>query len=122
MISSGLLLLGVIQTGTGLTALFSYKKDEMFGVKTLKGDLAVHRYMLVSLWLSVGILYLLGAFYQTFTLAALVLGIINVLFEIIGYWLGFKNNKRYWWYPYAGTAVMGAAALLCAFELYKIIT
>lgn len=117
MISYGLLLLGVIQIFTAFSTFFSYTKDEIFGIRTLKDDMAVHRYMLTSLWISVGVIYLLGAFYNTFTVTALLLGIINITLEIIGYWFGFKHNRKFWWYPYAGTGLMGSVGVLCLMEL-----
>jgi hypothetical protein len=119
MISFGLLLLGLIQIVTGISSFFSSSKDEIFGVKTLKADLSVHRYMLTSLWISVGIIYLLGAFNRSFTLTASLLGVLNVAFEIIGYWAGFRNNKKFWWYPYAGTFLMGFCGILCFLYFFE---
>ncbi|MHC1683383.1 MAG: hypothetical protein AB6733_10585 [Clostridiaceae bacterium] len=117
MISLGLFILGIIQIVTGISMFLSAYKDEMFGVKTLKGSLSLYRYMLTSLWISVGIIYLAGAFINIFTIAALSLGVMNVVFEIIGYWTGFMGNKKYWWYPYAGTLVMGIPGVLCIIKL-----
>jgi ABC-type phosphate/phosphonate transport system permease subunit len=114
MISFGLLLLGIIQIFTGTSMFYSTSKDEILGVKTLKGDLSIHRYMLTSLWISVGIIYLIGAFNKNVAITASLLGTLNVIFEIIGYWFGFRFNKKFWWYPYAGTMLMGFCGVLCA--------
>ncbi|MGL5641509.1 MAG: hypothetical protein ACRDDM_04530 [Paraclostridium sp.] len=113
MISFGLLLLGVTQIVTGISMFISSYKEDIFGIKTLKGDLSIYRYMLTSLWISVGIIYLIGAFSKNFALAASLLGILNVIFEVIGYWAGFRNNKKLWWYPYIGTIFMGISGVLC---------
>lgn len=117
MISFGLLLLGAIQIFTGISMFFSSYKDEILGVKTLKGDLSIHKYMLTSLWISVGIIYLIGAFNKSFAVPASLLGVLNATFEIIGYWAGLKNNKKFWWYPYVATALMGFCGVLCLLYL-----
>lgn len=116
--SIGLLLLGIIQLGTCITMLFFPKYADQFGIPALTGKLSIYRYMLSSLWLSVAIVYFLGAFNPAFTLLASILGVLNAAGEIAGYWKGFRNNKETKHFPVYGSLCMGIPAVLCLFNIF----
>lgn len=104
----GLLLLGIIQLGTGISMFFSVGKKHIFGIATLPKQYSTYRYMLTSLWISVSFMYFIGAINPVFTMGASLLAIINVLLEIGGYWL----SKLPRWYQISGTIVMALAGFM----------
>lgn len=116
----GLIILGIIQIITAIMFLTATKKDEILGLKVLTKDLSVYRYLLSSLWISVSLIYLLGAFNTAYFIGATTLGIVNIILEIISYWAGFSKNKNLpKWYPPFGTIVMSIPLILMVLNLLK---
>ena len=99
MIQIGLVLIGAIQIFTAISTLFSYKTRSILGIPTLRDDYSLYRYMLTALWLSVGIVYLVGASNSRVIFGAALLAIFNSIFEIVGYW----NSKLPLWYKNLAT-------------------
>lgn len=99
MIHLGLVFIGAIQIFTAISTLFSNKTGSILGIPTLRGDFALYRHMLTALWLSVGIIYLVGAFNSRVIFGASLLAILNSIFEIVGYW----NSKLPLWYKNLAT-------------------
>jgi polyferredoxin len=87
MENGGLLILGLIQLSTAITMFLSVNQTHIFGIVTLPRNFSIYRYMLTALWMSVSIVYFAGAFSPVFTKGASLLAVINVLLEIIGYWM-----------------------------------
>lgn len=119
----GKLALGIlagIQIFTGLSMFFSSKQDEIIGIKMLTKELSIFRYLLSSLWISVSVIYVLGVFDKAFFMGATILGIVNIVLEIISYWAGFgKMRNLPKWYPWVGTIVMSIPLVLMVFNLMK---
>ncbi len=114
----GLIFLATIQIITGISMFFSNKKVEMLGIKTLAGEQSIFRYLLSSLWISVSVIYVLGALNTIYFMGAAVLGIVNISLEIVSYWIGFSKNRNIpKWYPPVGTMVMGIPLVLIVLEL-----
>lgn len=114
----GLITLSIIQIITAIMFLASSKKDEILGMKVLTKELSVYRYLLSSLWISVSLIYLLGAFNTAYFIGATTLGIVNIILEIISYWAGFSKNKNLpKWYPPVGTIVMSIPLILMVLNL-----
>ncbi len=106
----GLLFLGIIQIGTGLL-IFS-KKNDFFGVAALPSSLSHYRYMLTSLWVSVGFVYAVGAFANVIEPGAVLLAIVNVILEVAGYWMAARSGIMPKSYAALSTLIMGTAGLL----------
>ncbi|TSI03940.1 hypothetical protein [Lysinibacillus sp. BW-2-10] len=120
LITTTLLLLGLIQFLTAFAMFFSYqqKGNSFYGVKApnvenLNEKQSIFRYMLSGLWLSVSIIYFVGAFNPNFTSAACLLAVMNTSLELVGYWLGRIPR----WIPIGGTFVFGAIAIICLFHI-----
>lgn len=117
----GLIILAAIQIYTSISMLFSSRKDEILGIKTLSEDMSIFGYLLSSLWLSVSVIYVLGILNPAYLMGAVVLGIVNITLEIVCYWGGFsKNRKIPKWYPPVGTIVMGIPLILIILYLLRI--
>lgn len=119
MESVGLLILAIIQLITAVIILFWPMQSEAFGIKALVNENSIYRYLLASLWGSVTIIYFLGSFNDNYTETALLLGLINVVFEIISYWFGLRINTKTKTFPYWGTLVMGISGIICFYELIQ---
>jgi len=114
----GLIILAIIQVITSIALFSSSKKDEMFGMKMLTKELSIFRYILSSLWISVSVIYILGAWNTEYFKAATILGIVNIVLEIISYWAGFKKNKNMLkYYPPLSTIVMAIPLILIVINL-----
>jgi hypothetical protein len=114
MTNTGLLLMSLIQLGTGVTALFSVNQSYVWGIRTLPREFSTYRYMLTALWLSVGLFYLIGAFSEKMAPGAGLLALINAALEIGGYWL----SPLPMWYKRLGTGVMGLVGLWCVLVVF----
>jgi len=114
----GLIILAFIQIFTGLSMFFSSREDEILGIKTLGKELSLFRYLLSSLWISVSVIYVLGAFNTTYFMGASVLGIVNIILEIISYWAGFSKNRNMpKWYPPVASLLMATPLILIILNL-----
>lgn len=114
----GLIILAVIQIATAITIFFSSKQDEMFGMKMLTKELSIFRYLLSSLWISVSVIYVLGALNTAYFMGATTLGIVNIILEVISYWAGFsKNRNMIKYYPPIATIVMSIPLVLMILNL-----
>ena len=113
----GLIILAVIQIFTGIN-IFISKKEKILGIKMLTDELSIFRYLLSSLWISVSVIYVLGIFNTEYFIGATILGIVNIVLEIISYWAGFSKNKNLpKWYAPVGTIVMGTPLILMILNL-----
>lgn len=114
----GLIILAVIQIATSITIFFSSKQDEMFGMKMLTKELSIFRYLLSSLWISVSVIYILGAVNPVYFMGETTLGIVNIVLEIISYWAGFGENRNMnKYYSYFSTIVMAIPLILIVSNL-----
>jgi hypothetical protein len=114
----GLIIIAVIQIATAITLFSSSKQDEMFGMKMLTKELSIFRYLLSSLWISVSVIYVLGALNSAYFMGATTLGIVNIVLEIISYWAGFsKNRNMIKYYPPISTIVMAIPLILIVLNL-----
>jgi|GEM_PF-6743711 len=57
-----LIILGIIQIGTAVFFMLPDFIVEPLGFKTVGLELSVYRYVVCTLYLSVGVLYIMGAF------------------------------------------------------------
>lgn len=69
----GLVVLAIIQICTAISAFTLTKKDEMYGMKLLIKEYSIYRYLLTNLWISVSVIYLLGAFSSAYYGGATIL-------------------------------------------------
>ena len=110
----GLIILAIIQIFTGIN-IFISKKEKILGMKMLTDELSIFRYLLSSLWISVSVIYVLGALNTAYFMGATILGIVNIILEIISYWAGFsKNRNMIKYYP---TIVMSIPLILMVVNL-----
>lgn len=112
MYNWGLLLLGTIQIGTALMIYVSVYKAAFFEIAALPASLSHYRYMLTALWLSVGAVYVVGAFNRDIAPGAVLLGAVNTTLEIIGYWMGVRAGLMPAWYAVISTLTIGGTMAL----------
>ncbi len=108
----GLLLLGIIQIVTAIMIFASVRRPTLAGIATLPYVLSNYRYMLTALWLSVGITFVSGAFHEAIAPGAVLLGVVNVVLEIVGYWTAVLEKLLPRWYAALSTLGMGLGAIL----------
>ncbi len=108
----GLLLLGIIQIATASMIFASVRRPTLAGIATLPYVLSNYRYMLTALWLSVGITFLLGALNEAVAPGAVLLGAVNAVLEIVGYWTAVLKKLLPRWYAALSTLGMGLGAIL----------
>ncbi|GEN32698.1 hypothetical protein [Aneurinibacillus danicus] len=111
MINIGLLLLGFIQLFTAIITFMN--KSSLFGIAPLPKELSHYRYMLTSLWISVGIIFIMGSWNSVIAPGAALLAVINVILEVVFYW---KSDFPKW-YTILGTIVMGGLGIWSSFSI-----
>ncbi len=110
----GLLLLGIVQIGTALLVFTSVYTPTLSEIGALPYALSHYRYMLTALWISVGSVYVIGAFRRVIAPGAVLLGLFNATLEILGYWIGVRESLIPIWYAALSTLTMGFSAMLAA--------
>lgn len=106
MCKVGLIILGIIQIFTAISVLTTTTEKETFGLRMLIKEQSIFRYLLTSLWLTVSIIYFIGAFNWEYFKAASLMAIVNIILEIISYWVGFIKNRKLKVYAPLATLVM----------------
>lgn len=113
-----LIILSIIQISTAISAVAT-SWTELIGLKTLNGDFAVYKYVISSLYFSVGVLYLIGAINLEYRKAALLIACVDVILEIISFWVGFSVIELPIWLMMLFSLSIGIPGLLCFIELRK---
>jgi hypothetical protein len=112
-----LFLLGLIQISSAIFFMLPDFIVETFGFKTVGVDLIVYRYVVCSLYFSLGILYLLGAYFSVIQLSALIIVCIDIPLEILSYWIGFPSMSLPYWLIFLFSVILVVPSAFCFFHL-----
>lgn len=116
-----LFILGIIQIGTAIFFMLPNNIVEAFGFKTVSLELSVYQYVVCSLYLSLGILFLMGAYMTEVRFSALIIACIDIPLEVVSYWAGFPNMSLPYWLIFFFSIIITIPCFFCLFYLKKLL-
>jgi hypothetical protein len=112
-----LIILGIIQIGTAVFFMLPDFIVEAVGFKTVKLELSVYQYVICSLYFSLGVLYILGAFIAEIRFSALVIVCIDIPLEVLSYWAGFPHMLLPYWLIFLFSIIIAIPCIFCFLHL-----
>lgn len=114
-----LIILGIIQIGTAIFFMLPDFIVEPLGFKTVGLELSVYRYVVCTLYLSVGVLYIMGALVVQIRFYTLVIACIDIPLELLSYWAGFPHMPLPYYLIVLFSTIIAIPCLFCFFHLKK---
>lgn len=117
-----LIILAIIQIGTAIFFMLPDFIVQSIGFKTVGMELLVYKYVICSLYFSLGVLYVMGAFIEGAMMPALVIVCVDIPLEVISYWAGFSKMPLSKALIFIFSIIIVIPSIFCFFKLkdYKL--
>lgn len=112
-----LLLLGFIQIGSAVFFMMPDAIVEAVGFKAVPEVLDVYKYVVCSLYFSIGILYVSGAINLRSRFMALLIACVDIPLELLSYWTGFPKMGVGTWLILIFSVAIALPCALCMKDL-----
>lgn len=114
-----LVILGVIQIGTAIFFMLPNFIIQAVGFITVPEELDVYLYVVCSLYFSVGVLYIIGAFITEVKFSALIIVCVDIPLEAVSYFAGFPRMHLPYWLISMFSIIIIIPFIFCLLHLQR---